>query len=93
MQITADIFGMAVERPHTYETSGLGAAINAAVGIGLYPDYATALEHMTHVGDRFLPVAENVRIYDKLYREVYRNMYGRLNPLYKSIRKITGYPA
>ena len=48
---------------------------------------------MTHVGDRFLPVAENVRIYDKLYREVYRNMYGRLNPLYKSIRKITGYPA
>ena len=34
MQITADIFNMAVERPHTYETSGLGAAINAAVGIG-----------------------------------------------------------
>ena len=37
MQITADIFGLTVERPHTYETSGLGAAINAAVGVGLYP--------------------------------------------------------
>ena len=53
MQITADIFGLTVERPHTYETSGLGAAINAAVGVGLYPDYQTALARMTHEGDRF----------------------------------------
>lgn len=93
MQITADIFGIAAERPHTYETSGLGAAINAAVGIGLYPDYKTALEHMTHVGDRFNPIAENVSIYDQLYKDVYQKMYGKLNSLYRSIRRITGYPA
>lgn len=93
MQITADIFAITAERPHTYETSGLGAAINAAVGIGRYPDYKTALEHMTHGGDRFTPIAENVRIYDRLYQEVYQKIYGKLNPLYKSIRKITGYPA
>jgi len=92
MQITADVFGIAVERPHTFETSGLGAAINAAVGTGLYPDYATALQQMTHTGDRFEPVPENVAIYDQLYRKVYLKMYGRLNPLYRSIREITGYP-
>ncbi len=92
MQITADIFGMTAERPHTYDASGLGAAITAAVGVGLYPDFETAIEHMTHEGDKFEPNAENTAIYDKLYHEVYQKVYGRLRPLYKSIRRITGYP-
>lgn len=92
MQITADVFGITAERPHTFETSGLGAAINAAVGVGLYPDYQTAIARMTHSGDKFTPIAENQRIYDKLYHEVYQKMYENLGPLYKSIRKITGYP-
>jgi sugar (pentulose or hexulose) kinase len=34
MQLTADIFGLPTARPHVYETSGLGAAIDAAVGLG-----------------------------------------------------------
>ncbi|PIE40580.1 MAG: hypothetical protein CSA49_07720 [Gammaproteobacteria bacterium] len=93
MQITADIFGITAERPHTYETSGLGAAINAAVGIGLYPDHKTAISRMTHKGDVFHPIKENVQIYNKLYHEVYQQMYDNLSPLYKAIRKITGYPA
>lgn len=92
MQITADVFGITAERPHTFETSGLGAAINAAVGVGLYPDYQTAIARMTHIGDKFSPIKENQRIYDKLYQEVYQKMYDNLSPLYKSIRKITGYP-
>ncbi|MDX1735039.1 MAG: FGGY-family carbohydrate kinase [Halioglobus sp.] len=92
MQITADIFGITAERPHTYETSGLGAAINAAIGAGLFPDYGSALERMTHEGDKFVPIADNVRIYEQLYREVYLKLYDRLSPLYGSIRRITGYP-
>jgi sugar (pentulose or hexulose) kinase len=93
MQITADIFGLTAERPHTFETSGLGAAINAAVATGLHPDYETAIARMTHRGAVFTPIADNVRIYDRIYREVYCKLYGRLGPLYKSIRTITGYPA
>ena len=92
MQITADVFGMTAERPHTFETSGLGAAINAAVGVGLYPNYKTAIDRMVHEGDRFTPIAGNRDLYDELYREVYQKMYGRLGPLYQAIRKITGYP-
>lgn len=92
MQITADVFGMTVERPHTYETSGLGAAINAAVGVGLHPDYETALARMTHEGERFAPVAVNVRLYNELYTDVYLKLYDRLSPMYKSIRATTGYP-
>ncbi|MDH4039094.1 MAG: FGGY-family carbohydrate kinase [Gammaproteobacteria bacterium] len=93
MQITADIFGLAAERPHTFETSGLGAAINAAVATGLYPDYATAIGRMTHPGAVFTPIPANVQIYEQIYRQVYRKLYGRLGPLYKAIRSITGYPA
>lgn len=92
MQITADIFGMPVQRPHTYETSGLGAAINAAIGVGLFDNYENAVAQMTHGGDVFTPIMENKKLYDALYHEVYQKMYERLNPLYKAIRKITGYP-
>ncbi len=38
MQMTADIFNMDTFRPHTYETSALGAAINAAVGMKYFDD-------------------------------------------------------
>jgi sugar (pentulose or hexulose) kinase len=93
MQITADVFGLTAERPHTFEASGLGAAINAAVGTGLYPDYPSAVARMTHRGTLFRPIPANVRIYDQLYSRVYSRLYGKLEPLYKSIRAITGYPA
>ena len=53
MQLTADVFGMSVARPHVYEASGLGAAIDAAVGIGIHPDFSTAVSEMTHLGDQF----------------------------------------
>jgi sugar (pentulose or hexulose) kinase len=39
MQLSADIFGLPATRPHVYETSGLGAAIDAAVGLKLHPDF------------------------------------------------------
>jgi len=92
MQITADVFGMNAERPHTYETSGLGAAINAAVGAGLYPSHAMAIERMTHKGTIFYPNETNRRLYNQLYHEVYHKMYDNLSPLYRAIRRITGYP-
>ncbi len=92
MRITADVFGIPAERPHTYETSALGAAIDAAVGIGLYPDFSSAVQAMTRVKEVFEPVAENHRLYDRLYREVYLSMYKRLRPLLEKIHEITGYP-
>jgi sugar (pentulose or hexulose) kinase len=92
MQISADIFGMPVERPSTYETSALGAAINMAVGLGWYPDYAAAVANMTGVGKTFYPNEENAAYYDQMYHEVYRRMFGKLSGLYQGIRKLTGYP-
>ncbi len=92
MQITANIFGLPAERPHTFETSGLGAAINAAVGAGYYKNHAEAVKAMSHQGKVFYPQAEYVELYDQLYKAVYSQIYPSLQPLYKAIRKITGYP-
>jgi sugar (pentulose or hexulose) kinase len=93
MQLTADIFGLAVAKPHLHETSGLGAGINAAVALGLHPDVTAAVAAMTRLGTVFEPDPANHRRYDALYRDVYRQMYRRLKPLYRRIREITGYPA
>jgi sugar (pentulose or hexulose) kinase len=93
LQLTADIFGLPTARPHTYEASGLGAAIDAAVGLGVHPDFDTAVREMTRLGRVFEPNPGAHEIYDALYRQVYKRMYGRLKPLYEEIREITGYPA
>ncbi len=92
LQITADIFGINAARGSIYETSGLGAAIVAAVGLNLHKDWQTAIEAMTKTGDVFKPNYKNHAIYNKLYKKVYKRMYKKLKPFYKDIKKITGYP-
>ncbi len=92
VQLTADIFGLPTSTPHVYEASGLGAAMDAAVGLGLQPSFEAAVADMTRVGKTYEPNAKNHAIYDELYRRVYLKLYARLKPLYEEIREITGYP-
>jgi len=88
LQLTADIFGLPTARPHVYEASGLGAAIDAAVGCGIHPSFERAVAEMTHLGDTFEPDPRTHAIYDQLYNQVYLKMYARLKPLYKTMRGI-----
>jgi sugar (pentulose or hexulose) kinase len=88
MQITADVFNLPAERPHTFETSALGAAIDAAVGTGHYPDFPTAVRRMTRIRDRFDPIPAHHELYSELYHRVYRQMNDRLRPLSAEIRDI-----
>ncbi|MDQ3127008.1 MAG: FGGY-family carbohydrate kinase [Chloroflexota bacterium] len=92
VQLTADIFGLPTGRPHTHETSGLGAAIDAAVGLGLHSSIDVAVTEMTRLAETLDPDPERHRLYDQLFRRVYTRMYGRLKPLYEEIMAITGYP-
>jgi sugar (pentulose or hexulose) kinase len=92
MQLTADIFGLPASNPHVYEASGLGAAIDAAVGVGLHRDFDQAVSAMTRTSLTFEPIPANHKIYDELYQRVYLKMYPALKPLYEEIREITGYP-
>lgn len=87
MQLTADIFGLPASRPHVYEASGLGAAMDAAVGAGLHPDFETAIREMTRRGATFEPDAKTHARYNELYQGVYKQMYKRLQPLYQVMKK------
>ena len=88
MQATADIFNRPASRPHTFETTGLGAAIAAAVGLGLHRDFPTAVGEMTRLGATFEPNPAHAALYEELYAQVYLRMYGRLSPLYASLQRI-----
>ena len=87
LQLTADIFGLPASRPHLYEASGLGAAIDAAVGSGIHPDFPAAINAMTRPGETFEPDPQVHARYDELYHGVYKQMYKQLQPLYKNMRK------
>jgi sugar (pentulose or hexulose) kinase len=89
MQLTADVFGMIADRPLLYEASGLGAAMNAAVGVKIHSNFKTAAVEMTHMGERFEPDLKTCQIYDELYHQVYLKMYNRLHPLYLNLRRIS----
>lgn len=90
MQLTADIFGLPASRPHTFETSGLGAAIDAAVGLGLHGSFETAVREMTRISRTFEPDHATHLLYDQLFHTVYKRIYGRLQPLYAALRRLTG---
>lgn len=73
MQIFADVFNVPAKRNVINGSAGLGAAINTAVGLGVYPDYDQAVEKMVKVKNVFAPKAENVEIYEKLSK-VYKEL-------------------
>lgn len=87
MQLTADIFGLPAIRPHVYEASGLGAAIDAAVGLRLFPDFSSAIQSMSHPGDQFNPNPVVQQVYDDLFQKVYLKMYQQLKPLYQELAR------
>lgn len=91
-QITADMFNRPVYRGQTYETSGLGAAINGFVGAGIYNSYQEAVKNMVHYCHIFEPDKANSEIYRKLYERVYKRIYPKLSSLYTEIQQILNYP-
>ena len=61
-QIQADILNMPVQTTLTLEEAGQGAAILAAVGIGLYPDIPTACKGTVRMSSEVTePIPENVK--------------------------------
>lgn len=93
MQLTADIFNLVAEQPHTYETSALGAAIDAAVGLKVFSGFRDAVNSMTSISKVYEPDKENSKIYHDLFEKVYMNMYKKMKPLYEEIRSIINYPS
>ncbi|MGV1035046.1 MAG: FGGY-family carbohydrate kinase [Microbacteriaceae bacterium] len=91
MQMTADIFDLPTYRAHTPEGSVIGAAMNAAVGIGRFADMAEAARSMTRTGDLFTPNPQTRDLYRALFEQVYAKSYQRLRPLYRAMQQVVGH--
>ena len=89
LQITADVFNLPVEVPSVNETGMLGAAMNAAVGLGYYSNYEAAVAGMTSIREVIQPIPRNRDLYEQLYNRIYRKLYSQLKPLYKDLADIT----
>ncbi|UDM80373.1 FGGY-family carbohydrate kinase [Vagococcus fluvialis] len=88
MQIFADVFNINIKRNVVNGSASLGAAINTAVGLGIYSSYEEAVEKMVKVKDIFKPIPENVQIYKKLNNEVYKGLTDHTDEVLKKTHTI-----
>ncbi|MHB8954800.1 MAG: FGGY-family carbohydrate kinase [Pirellulaceae bacterium] len=63
MQMAADVLGCPVEVPDGNELGALGAAMCAAVAVGVHADYPAACAAMTRCSRRFVPRADPAMAY------------------------------
>ena len=78
MQIYADVFNCPMLVSASEQTCALGAAMAGAVVGGAYADFGAASKAMTGIREiQYVPVPENVAVYDRLF-----DLYKRLHDLF-----------
>ena len=93
MQMLADVSHRRIETvPDPKEAGAIGAALVAAVGLGIYPGFE-ALESVTRVDKTYDPQQENFKTYDPLF-DSFKESYGRLRVFHKRLNeKTSGIPS
>ncbi len=86
-QIKADVTGLEVAVPQTSETTALGAAMLALVGVGAYNSLAEAAKEIVGIVARFEPNPRAQREYESLYA-LYRETYFTLLPVFERAAKL-----
>src|SRR5215208_3197196 len=84
-QIVADITRRSVYVCRYTETTSLGAAMHAAAAIGWFPNIRDAAAGMSGESRRHEPDDERATRYERLYTEVYKELYGKLAPLFPAL--------
>ena len=87
MQVVADVFDRPARRTTVTDAAGLGAAICAAVGHGIYPDWDQATAAMVAIGDQFAPDASAVRAYQQI-NKIYAGLTSFTDPLFRSMADV-----
>jgi xylulokinase len=81
-QIKADVTGLPVTVPQITETTALGAAFLALVGMGAYATLSEASEHIVHIREQFDPDPSTQAVYAEAYAR-YRQTYFALLPVFE----------
>lgn len=85
-QIKADVTGLQVTVPEITETTALGAAFLALVGIGAYSSFSEVSEHVVKIRECIDPDPVAQSIYSEAY-ERYRETYFVLLPVFEQAAK------
>jgi len=83
MGIFADVFGIPASRVVDGGGASLGAAICAAVAVGLYPDMETAAATMTRPRESFAPDLANGKVYRRLGATVFHDIRSHTDALFE----------
>lgn len=83
-QIIADVVGKDVVTMVENQTEVLGAALVAGVGMGVFPDYPTAIARMVATGKRFAWNPQRHAAYDQLF-PIYQDLYADLKPYFERL--------
>ena len=88
MQIFADVFNVPTLRNRENSSAGIGAAICAAVAVGAYDTYETAVDRMVRIEDTFEPIAFNAGVYEKMNTRAYRDLTGHTDAIFQKTHTI-----
>jgi xylulokinase len=88
-QIKADVTGLQVNVPQITETTALGAAFLALVGIGAYGTLTEVSEDLVKIRERLEPDPASASVYAEAY-ERYREIYFATLPVYEKAARRTG---
>ena len=83
-RIAADVFARPVQQAGVADAAGLGAAICAAVGVGLHPSLEDAAAAMVTPGQVTPPDADGVRRYDAV-AATYASVGDLADPLFRRL--------
>ena len=81
----ADGLGVPVTIAESDETGALGAAMGAAIAVGLYPNYETAVSSMTRPKSTFVPDSAQRQQYDRRYA-MWTRLGATMNPFWLELR-------
>jgi xylulokinase len=84
-QIVADVTNREVVVCKEVETTALGAAMQAAAAAGNFGDIREAAEAMSGEGAVYSPDGATAARYDRLYTDVYKEIYPRVASLFQAI--------
>lgn len=86
-EIIASILGVQIQTLNTDEGPGLGAALLAGVGTGVFADLSEASEALLQVTSVVDPNPKWTDTYHELY-QVYKSLYPALKPMYDQMSKL-----
>jgi sugar (pentulose or hexulose) kinase len=89
VQIFADVFGTPVRLPVVADAVGLGAAMCAAVGLGLRAGFDEAIATMVRSGPEILPDRRATQLYARM-QPVYDSIAERTDEIFKRSSAIFG---